>query len=85
MKDHWAKTLEKIIAFLMTIIMAFIAWESTKWSTAIENLSGNVSALNTKMEVVITQLSDSNQQFQHLEKRVDDHDVRLRKVEERKK
>lgn len=80
-ENHWTKTLERAVAFLMTLIMGFIAWESTKWSTSIETLSGNVASLNTKMEVVVTELSNSADQFNHLEHRVEDHEIRIRKVE----
>lgn len=77
-KEFYTRLLQSFVSFLITILIAFIAWQSTKWSTSIESLSASVSGLNAKMEVMITEMSHSSQTL-------NDHEQRLRDIERKKK
>lgn len=84
------KYLENFISFLMATIMAFLAWQSTKWTNNIETLSISVAQLNTKMEVVVNEISHTSQVFAEIkakdeeqDKQLADHEARLRVQETR--
>jgi hypothetical protein len=66
----------KIIGGLITIILAFIAWQSSNWSTSIQELSNTVGQLNVKMEVVVNEIGTSKENYK-------DHEMRLRSLEEK--
>jgi uncharacterized protein YoxC len=86
MKDIFGK----IIAFLITIILGFVAWQSRTWTSDIKSLSDSVTQLNSKMEVLVVQLTHSNeiskkteQRVDSLEKTVSDHETRIRIMEKK--
>lgn len=91
MNNKWTQYMERAVAFLLTIIMGFIAWQSTNWSKNIENLSNNVAELNIKMQVIVTQVGAANEKFSSLvskdeaqDRTLTDHEARIRVMEKSK-
>ena len=87
-QEAWAKLLERMVMTLLTIIMGFIAWQSSNWSKNIESLSNNVAELNTKMQVIVTQMGTTNEKFLTVYKKDEeqdrmlvDHEARIRVIE----
>lgn len=85
---NFVNILQSLVALLFTIILGFIAWQSTKWTTQIETLSGNVGQLNTKMEVVVNNLNNYSQEFLDVknkqsdaDKLLNNHETRIRLLE----
>lgn len=73
---NWSEVYVKLIGGLLTIILAFIAWQSTNWSRSIDTLSDNVAQLNIKMEVVVTEIGNYKEGFK-------DHEARIRVLEKK--
>jgi len=71
------KYLEGLVALLMTIIMSFIAYQSSRWSGSIDTLTQSVAQLNTKMEVVVVELQHTNSNYNQLSADVKDHEKRI--------
>ena len=87
----WTKMMERAVMFLLTIIMGFIAWQSTNWSKNIESLSNNVAELNIKMQVIVAQVGAAYEKFLTVYKKDDeqdkeltDHEARIRVIEKTK-
>jgi hypothetical protein len=71
------KLFEKIIVGLLTLIMGIIAWQSSKWSETFESLTTNVAQLNTKMEVIVNEISHTAQKFGEIKSKDDEQDTKL--------
>lgn len=87
----WGRLLMSFIGALLTIIMAFIAYQSQGWNANIASLAQNVAELNTRMATVVESLSHTRNDANRIEKRVDemgiivvDHEARIRVLERRR-
>lgn len=73
----YSKALQSILSLAISILIGFIAWQSTKWSTSIDTLSQNVGELNSKIQVILTEMNYSSQISK-------DHELRIRALEDNK-
>jgi len=71
----YPRLLQSLLYFLATIILSFIAWQSAKWSTSIDALAQSVVSLNTRLEVMVSEVSHSSQSFSNT---INDHEARIR-------
>lgn len=74
---------ERLALTCITIIMAFIAYQSSRWSTSIDTLSKTVNSLNVKMEVVVNEIGHSAKNFIEIKARDDKQDEEIGRLRER--
>lgn len=84
LEKRWVKNLERVISIMITIILGFVAWQSMQWTDNFKDLSQSVGELNTKMAVVVTELSHTNEKFAEQKAAIDDHENRLRRLEKKR-
>jgi len=68
------------ITTMITILMSFIAWQSSRWSSSIDALSKSVIELNTKMQVLVGEITIKNENVEHI---LSDHESRIRTLEKK--
>lgn len=77
---NYTRLLQVFISFLITVLISFIAWQSTKWSTSIENLSKSVIEMNTRLQVLVSEVTIKNENTNIILK---DHEGRIRILEKK--
>lgn len=72
------EVVQVIVGAFVSLVLTFIAWQSSRWSTSFDELSKSVVSLNTKIEVLVVQVSNSTNDFNN---KLADHESRIRENE----